>query len=80
MLKAATLNPKLEGQVHMLSGAQYTQLLDIGLSDFGHILAFTESGAVHVIRYDGESLQPMWEYSDVVSVSSSFKVSRLEML
>ncbi|KAI6102247.1 hypothetical protein F5141DRAFT_1242077 [Pisolithus sp. B1] len=64
-IRAAMLTPGLKGQVQILPGVNYTHIQDIGLARAGQFIAFTQGGSAHVMRYDGESLQLMWEFTDV---------------
>ncbi|KAI6156842.1 DUF1620-domain-containing protein [Pisolithus tinctorius] len=64
-IRAAVLTPGLKGQVQILPGVNYTHIRDIGLTGAGHFIAFTQDGSAHVMRYNGESLRPMWEFTDV---------------
>ncbi|KAI6097855.1 hypothetical protein F5141DRAFT_1011125 [Pisolithus sp. B1] len=63
-IRAAVLTPGLKGQVQILPGVNYTHIQDIGLAGAGQFIAFAQSGSAHVMRYDGESLQLMWEFTD----------------
>ncbi|KAI5994746.1 hypothetical protein EDD15DRAFT_2547193 [Pisolithus albus] len=63
-IRAAVLTPRLKGQVQILPGVNYTRIQDIGLAGAGQLIAFTQDGSAHVMRYDGESLRQMWEFTD----------------
>ncbi|KAI5999030.1 hypothetical protein EDC04DRAFT_2584429 [Pisolithus marmoratus] len=63
-IRAAVLTPELKGQVQILPGVNYTHIQDIGLGGAGQFIAFTQDGSAHVMRYDGDSLRLMWEFTD----------------
>jgi len=67
-LKAAMLTSDLKGQIMGLPGVKYDSIRDIGLSNNGQFLAITAGGAAHVMHLDSRasSLQPIWEFPDVV--------------
>ncbi|KAG6330871.1 hypothetical protein ID866_8220 [Astraeus odoratus] len=73
-LRFAVLSPNLKGQVRIIPGINYTHIQDIGLTDVGQFMAFTEGGVAHLMRYDGGSLPP----SDIATAYKTSSQARTE--
>ena len=73
-IKSLVLTPKLSNKPSTVKGAGYAQILDVGLSDHGQLVATREDGASLVLKLeeDGLSLTSTWEFKNsVCPVSSS---------
>ena len=72
-IKSLVLTPKLSNKPSTVKGAGYAQILDVGLSDHGQLVATREDGASRVLKLeeDGLSLTSIWQFENSVSPASS---------
>jgi hypothetical protein len=74
LVKSLVLTPKLSNKPSTIEGAGYAQILDVGLSKYGQLVATREDGASRILKLDedGLSLASIWQFENsVCNVSSS---------
>ncbi|KAI0651032.1 DUF1620-domain-containing protein [Trametes meyenii] len=63
-IKSFSLTPRLEAKPAILKGAAYKTIEDVGVSEYGQIVATKEDGSARVISLSSEGLKVIWEYAD----------------
>ncbi|KIK01760.1 hypothetical protein K443DRAFT_550803 [Laccaria amethystina LaAM-08-1] len=66
LVKSLVLTPKLSNKPSTIEGAGYAQILDVGLSKYGQLVATREDGASRILKLDedGLSLASIWQFEN----------------
>ncbi|KAH9886661.1 DUF1620-domain-containing protein [Cubamyces lactineus] len=64
VLKSFQLTPGLKAKPAVNKGVAYKSVHDVGVSEYGQLVAVKEDGSGRVIRLSSEGLKVIWEYSD----------------
>ncbi|KAI8996246.1 DUF1620-domain-containing protein [Trametes punicea] len=67
VIKAFPLTPNLKAKLAVIKGATYKAVQDVGVSEYGQLVAIKEDGSGWVIRLSSEGLKVIWEYADSVT-------------
>ncbi|KAI9058646.1 DUF1620-domain-containing protein [Trametes sanguinea] len=65
-IRSYPLSPNLKAKPTVIKGAVYKSVQDVGISDYGQLVAVQEDGSGRVIRLSSEGLKVIWEYADSV--------------
>ncbi|CCM05286.1 uncharacterized protein FIBRA_07498 [Fibroporia radiculosa] len=66
-VRSFALSPELAAKPMMIKGADYKRILDVGLEDFGQIVALKKDSTAHVFALGKEGLKGIWEFAESVS-------------
>lgn len=68
-IRSVLLTPKLNEKPSSASKAEYAQLLDVGISGHGQLVAIRQDGSARVMKLVDKSpgIQAVWEFRDSVS-------------
>jgi len=67
-IKTFALTPTLNGKPTAIKGSAYKQIIDVGLSEHGQLVAVKTDGSSCILKLetDGSELETIWEYQDSV--------------
>lgn len=68
-LKHVALVPKLNAKPTAIKNAEFEGLVDIGLTDNGHIIALKKDGVARVLKLVEHGVKSVYEFKDEVSFS-----------
>jgi hypothetical protein len=73
LVKPLVSTPKLSNKLSTVKGAGYAQILDVGLSEHGQLVATREDGASRILKLDEDplSLTSIWQFENSVCNVSS---------
>ena len=66
ILKSFQLTPGLKDKPAVNKGVSYKSVHDVGVSEYGQLVAVKDDGSGRVIRLSSEGLKVIWEYTDSV--------------